>query len=96
MCSMGKCIKETRNGPCGGSRVDGTCEVNVDMQCVWNSSYNDLSAAGEDPRKLSSTLIPPRNWDLDRTNSLANYFAEVDSSPLRETIELKKLTTKAE
>jgi methylenetetrahydrofolate reductase (NADPH) len=90
-CSMGKCIKETRNGPCGGGRVDGTCEVKPEMQCVWNASYRDLLAKGEDPSKFATTLIPSRRWDLDRTNSLANYFAEVDSNLLRRTVELKAL-----
>ena len=88
-CSMGKCIKETRNGPCGGSRVDGTCEVNPDMQCVWSTSYLSLLAAGKDPGEFAHTLIPPRNWELNRTNSLANYLAEVDSYNLRKKIELK-------
>ena len=88
-CSMGKCIKETRNGPCGGSRVDGTCEVKPDMQCVWASSYHALLVAGEDPRKFASTLIPPRDWNLNNTDSLANYFAGVDGGPLRKEIELK-------
>jgi methylenetetrahydrofolate reductase (NADPH) len=95
-CSMGKCIKETRNGPCGGSRVDGTCEVNPDMQCVWSSSYLDLLAAGKDPRKFASTLIPPRNWELNRTSSLANYFARADSNHLRTTIELKTAETESD
>jgi len=87
-CSMGKCIKETRNGPCGGSRVDGTCEVNPDMECVWSSSYRALFVAGEDPRKFAYTLIPQRDWTLDRTNSLANYFAGVDSYHLRKKVDL--------
>jgi len=94
-CSMGKCIKETRNGPCGGSRVDGTCEVNPDMQCVWSSSYLALLAAGKDPRKFASTLIPPRNWELNRTNSLANYFAQVDGNHLRKEVELKTQETES-
>jgi len=88
-CSMGKCIKETRNGPCGGSRVDGTCEVNPDLQCVWNTAYLNLFGAGEDPRKFAYTLIPPREWNLNRTNSLANYLAEADSYNLRTKVDLK-------
>ncbi|MBD3308686.1 hypothetical protein GF339_19885 [candidate division KSB3 bacterium] len=95
-CSMGKCIKETRNGPCGGSRVDGTCEVKPEMQCVWNASYSDLVAAGKDPQKFAYTLIPPRNWDLNRTNSLANYFAEVDNNHSRKTIDLPTTETEKE
>jgi methylenetetrahydrofolate reductase (NADPH) len=95
-CSMGKCIKETRNGPCGGSRVDGTCEVNADMQCVWNASYQALLAAGKDPHKFADTLVPPRDWNLNRTNSLANYFAEVDNNHRRQKIELKKPETEGQ
>ena len=33
-CPM-NCPKELRNGPCGGVRADGKCEVLPDMDCVW-------------------------------------------------------------
>ena len=29
------CPKLMRNGPCGGVRDDGNCEVKPDMKCVW-------------------------------------------------------------
>lgn len=87
-CSMGRCVKETRNGPCGGSRVDGTCEVDAGRLCVWNAAYRDLRASGRPPEHFAATLLPPRRWDLNRTNSLANYFAGVDSNPQRRTVPL--------
>jgi len=34
VCPMG-CPKTLRNGPCGGVRLDGCCEVIPDMMCVW-------------------------------------------------------------
>src|SRR5580692_3470893 len=33
-CSM-NCPKNLRNGPCGGVRANGNCEVRPDMPCVW-------------------------------------------------------------
>lgn len=33
-CPM-RCAKQMRNGPCGGVRANGHCEVLPDMRCVW-------------------------------------------------------------
>src|SRR5262245_15188320 len=33
-CPMG-CGKQMRNGPCGGVRADGGCELKPQMRCVW-------------------------------------------------------------
>jgi len=33
-CSM-NCPKTMRNGPCGGVRANGHCEVLPEMKCVW-------------------------------------------------------------
>ena len=33
-CPM-NCPKKLRNGPCGGVRADGTCEIEPSMTCVW-------------------------------------------------------------
>ena len=34
VCPM-NCPKKMRNGPCGGVRADGRCEVDAGMICVW-------------------------------------------------------------
>ena len=37
-CPM-NCPKTLRNGPCGGVRPDGHCEVKPEMRCVWLKGY---------------------------------------------------------
>jgi hypothetical protein len=36
-CPM-NCPKNLRNGPCGGVRADGNCEVIPGMKCVWREA----------------------------------------------------------
>ena len=38
-CPM-NCPKQLRNGPCGGVRANGNCEVKPDMKCVWVEAWN--------------------------------------------------------
>jgi hypothetical protein len=37
-CPM-NCPKTMRNGPCGGVRADGSCEVKPSMRCVWVEAW---------------------------------------------------------
>jgi len=38
-CPM-NCPKQLRNGPCGGVREGGYCEVEPAMRCVWVEAYD--------------------------------------------------------
>jgi hypothetical protein len=38
-CPM-NCPKNLRNGPCGGVRANGNCEVRPEMQCVWRQAVS--------------------------------------------------------
>ncbi len=51
-CPM-NCPKKMRNGPCGGVRADGNCEVKPDMPCVWVLAW-------EGARRLDAGGIPLR------------------------------------
>jgi len=55
-CPM-NCPKQLRNGPCGGVRPDGGCEVEPDMPCVWVAAWDGAVNAG-DADALSTYLEP--------------------------------------
>jgi hypothetical protein len=69
-CPM-TCPKTLRNGPCGGVRPDGRCEVVPEMRCVWVKGY-------ERSRKLPlwrddfAHLRPPVDHSLEGTSSWKN------------------------
>lgn len=41
-CPM-NCPKTIRNGPCGGVRENGMCEVRPEMRCVWVEAWDGAS-----------------------------------------------------
>ena len=36
LCPIARCAKSLLNGPCGGTRGNGKCEVSEDDDCIWN------------------------------------------------------------
>ena len=55
-CPM-NCPKALRNGPCGGVRADGACEVYPQMPCVWVKAYEGSERMREGAR--IETPLPP-------------------------------------
>ena len=50
-CPM-NCPKNIRNGPCGGVRENGMCEVKPEMRCVWHAAWDGASRMREGPEKI--------------------------------------------
>jgi Methylene-tetrahydrofolate reductase C terminal len=75
-CPM-TCPKTLRNGPCGGVRADGGCEVIPEMPCVWLRGW-------ERSRKLPlwredfAHLRPPVDNSLKGTSSWKNLVTGRD------------------
>ncbi len=75
-CPM-RCPKNLRNGPCGGVRPDGNCEVYPDRPCVWVQGIERLRRL---PlwRDHIYHLQPPVDWRLQGTSSWINLFTGRD------------------
>ena len=72
-CPM-TCPKNLRNGPCGGVRIDKTCEVDPNMKCVWVEAF-------ERSKKMSIygdgifELRPPLNHRLSGNSAFINILS---------------------
>lgn len=71
ICSQ-NCPKRMRNGPCGGTGEDGSCEVFPDRKCVWHRIY----VRSRMLRRMSPlyTIQSIHNWNLEKTSSWLNAF----------------------
>jgi ferredoxin len=47
LCPVARCAKSLMNGPCGGTRKDGKCEVDENIDCVWNLIVERAKQRGE-------------------------------------------------
>jgi hypothetical protein len=65
-CPM-NCPKRLRNGPCGGVRANGNCEVEPDMPCVWVQAWEgSRRMQGGDAIRM---LQPPVDHSLRETSA---------------------------
>lgn len=75
-CSM-TCPKNLRNGPCGGVRANGHCEVKPEMKCVWVEAYErslDMPIYGEEIKLIQ----PPMDWRLQDSSAWVNMLTGDD------------------
>jgi len=72
-----RCPKNLRNGPCGGVRANGNCEVFPERVCVWVEAW-------EGSRRLPvfrahiERLEKPVDWRLTGTSSWFNLVSGRD------------------
>jgi len=58
-CPISRCPKGMLNGPCGGS-INGKCEVDQDIDCVWSKIFDHLKEKGR-LHKLRD-IVEPKDW----------------------------------
>jgi len=75
-CPM-TCPKQLRNGPCGGVRADGHCEVKPEMRCRWVRAY-ERSRRFPWWREELNELWPPVDRSLEWTSSWVNFLTGRD------------------
>jgi hypothetical protein len=71
ICSQ-NCPKRLRNGPCGGTREDGSCEVFPDRKCVWFRIHARSRLLHR--VSLLYRVNGIHNWNLEKTSAWLNVF----------------------
>ena len=69
-CPM-TCPKNLRNGPCGGVRQNGNCEIVPDMRCVWVEAWERSQRMPRFGRGIHDVL-PPADRRLEGTSAWIN------------------------
>jgi len=81
-CSM-NCPKTIRNGPCGGVRANGNCEVKPAMRCVWVEAFegSQRMQAGREAIKVVQFAVDGR---LKGSSSWLRVAREKGEGPKQE------------
>jgi hypothetical protein len=75
-CSM-TCPKNLRNGPCGGVRLNGHCEVYPERPCIWVQAYEHSLRMPIYGSELIQ-IQPPVNRQLEGTSAWINMLTGED------------------
>jgi hypothetical protein len=87
-CPM-NCPKQLRNGPCGGVRPGGYCEVKPRMKCVWCLAWD--GAARMKGRDKIREVLPPVDHSLQGSSAWLRVSRE-KAAKLRESHDAAKTT----
>jgi hypothetical protein len=83
-CPM-NCPKSIRNGPCGGVRIDGHCEVKPEMRCVWVEAWRG-SQQMRDSQAIRQVQIPVDNL-LKGSSSWLRVVRDEQAARASETVQ---------
>ncbi len=75
-CPM-TCPKNLRNGPCGGVRANGNCEVIPEMPCVWVQAFERTAHMGQYGDEMI-LIQPPVNRMLEGSSAWVNLVTGDD------------------
>ena len=64
LCPVARCAKSLMNGPCGGTRHGGKCEIDENLDCVWNLVVERAVKRGE--LEALSRVRKSKNWSNGR------------------------------
>lgn len=78
VCSM-NCPKNLRNGPCGGVRTNGHCEVKPEMKCVWVRAYEGAQLMPKYGKEML-WVQPPVKRNLQGSSAWVNMLHGIDES----------------
>ncbi len=74
VCPMG-CPKTLRNGPCGGVRSDGNCEIKPDMKCVWIRAWDNSTQMAVFTESIQE-IQPQLDHSLSGTSAWINELGK--------------------
>jgi hypothetical protein len=60
VCPIVRCAKGLLNGPCGGTRKGGKCEIDPDKDCAWVLIHGRLQKQGR--LDVMRKYYPPKNY----------------------------------
>jgi len=72
ICPLTRCAKGLLNGPCGGAK-NGKCEVNPNIDCIWEKIYERFKKQG---RRLTLNSVQIRNYSRPSLNLRKNLSVQ--------------------